>query len=93
MKCSAMRTRGAELIKRLLKRLEAASFGDLTARGSGSIANGLRLLFCLALAKKCRTRLCDVRTSVNFPKRENDYARIRDDTVASIREIVAKSEG
>src|SRR5215831_16286153 len=33
--------RGAELIKRLLKRLEAASLGDLTARDSGSSANAL----------------------------------------------------
>jgi hypothetical protein len=30
------------------------------------------------LAKKCVTRLCDVRTSVNFPKRDNDHARIHD---------------
>ena len=47
----------------------------------------------LAPSKKCLTHLCDVRTSVNFPKRDNEHAHIHDNDIALIRPDHGQSEG
>ena len=67
--------------------------GPIRVRTRQSNRKSVRLLFCQRLAKKCLTHLCDVRTSVNFPKRDNDHARIHDNNIALIRLDRGQSEG